>query len=78
MLVQLRLNIAPSRLGNYTACRRDYTRRLYNQTPEFLHTTLVGRFLPEPGVAAGDREAQTALCKALMVELLACAEDDKK
>jgi hypothetical protein len=70
VLVQLRLSVPPSQLGLAPACREAYVQRSRGQAQESLHSTLVGRFLPEPGVPATDRDAQVALVKAWAIEAL--------
>lgn len=74
VLVQLRLSFPPSQLGLAPACRADYVQRSRGQTQESLHSTLVGRFLPQPGVPATDLDAQVALLKAWAIEALESPE----
>jgi hypothetical protein len=74
VLVQLRLSFPPSQLGLSQDCRAAYVQRSRGQAQESLHSTLVGRFLPTPGVAATDLDTQVALLKAWAIGALESPE----
>jgi hypothetical protein len=74
VLVQLRLSVPPSQLGLAPLCRAAYEQRSRGQAQESLHSTLVGRFLPQPGVPATDLDAQVALLKAWAMGALEISE----
>jgi hypothetical protein len=74
-LVQIRVSFSPSQINLYPPCRNAYLQRSRDLALEQMHTELVGRFLPEPGVPASDVDAQVALVKAFAINALTLDDD---